>query len=63
MTEDIMASGEGTTRWQGRAQRVQAQRDDSLAQIDPPIPELPEDLPARVINIPRQIRSDRASHH
>ncbi|PYI04565.1 glutamyl-tRNA amidotransferase subunit A [Aspergillus sclerotiicarbonarius CBS 121057] len=40
--------------WQDLAQQFQADRDRSIAQVEPAIPVLPETLPSRVIDIPRQ---------
>ncbi|PWY94257.1 glutamyl-tRNA amidotransferase subunit A [Aspergillus sclerotioniger CBS 115572] len=40
--------------WQDLAQQVQAVRDRSIAQIELVVPVLPETLPIRVIDIPRQ---------
>ena len=40
--------------WQETALRVQKERDDSIARVEPSIPALPENLPSRVIDIPRQ---------
>lgn len=40
--------------WQETARKVQADRDRSIAQVKPPIPLLPSQLPSRVIDIPRQ---------
>ena len=40
--------------WQETARKVQKERDDSIALVEPSIPTLPESLPSRVIDIPRQ---------
>lgn len=42
-----------TRTWQGIALEVQATRDESIAQVKPPLPPLPESLPSRVIDLPR----------
>jgi hypothetical protein len=43
--------------WQEIAKGVQATRDKSIAQVEPPIPRLSEKLSSRVIDIPREILS------
>ncbi|PLB50856.1 glutamyl-tRNA amidotransferase subunit A [Aspergillus steynii IBT 23096] len=45
------------TSWQETAKGVQAVRDDSIAQVQPAVPELPQQLSSRVIDIPRQLLS------
>ena len=49
-----MTTEEERPSWQDLAQQVQADRDRSIAQVEPAIPVLPETLPSRVIDIPRQ---------
>ncbi|KAE8154674.1 amidase signature domain-containing protein [Aspergillus avenaceus] len=43
--------------WQDIAQGVQKTRDDSIARVEPALPALPEALPSRVIDVPRQVLS------
>ena len=45
--------------WQSIAQEAQQHRDDKLAQIQPPVPEVPSDLPANVIPLPEKLLSKR----
>ncbi|KAK5952726.1 hypothetical protein OHC33_006318 [Knufia fluminis] len=45
--------------WQEVAQRAQAYRDKSIAEINPPIPAVPEELPQNVTHLPKQLLTPR----
>ena len=45
--------------WQEIAQIAQEVRDKSIAQVQPPVPEVPEDLPLNVTSIPKQLLTAR----
>jgi hypothetical protein len=49
----------GRKSWQEIAQIAQDVRDKSIAQIQPPVPEVLEDLPLNVTNIPKQLLTSR----
>ncbi|KAL8662870.1 MAG: hypothetical protein Q9168_008190 [Polycauliona sp. 1 TL-2023] len=44
-----------TTRWQDIAATAQELRDASISRIDPPVPDVPQDLPKNVTGIPKQL--------
>ena len=45
--------------WQDIAKEAQNYRDESIAQVEPKLPELPDRLPECVVNIPAQILTPR----
>lgn len=45
--------------WQEIAQIAQEVRDKSIAQVQPTVPEVPEDLPLNVTSIPKQLLTPR----
>lgn len=45
--------------WQEIAQIAQEVRDKSIAQVQPPVPEVPEDLPLNVTSIPKNLLAPR----
>lgn len=44
--------------WQELAREVQEHRDTTLTQIEPPLPQLAQEIPLNVTSIPRKILSD-----
>ncbi|KAE8395864.1 amidase signature domain-containing protein [Aspergillus alliaceus] len=52
-----MATHEDKPTWQEISQQVQADRDNSIARVEPPVPALPETLPSRVLDVPRDLLS------
>ena len=50
-----MADTTSPKTWQKVAEEAQRLRDDSLAAISPPIPEVPSELPDNVAYIPRDL--------
>jgi amidase len=45
--------------WQEIAQQAQAARDQTVAAVQPPVPDVPSDLSLNVIDIPRQLLTAR----
>lgn len=45
--------------WQEIAQIAQEVRDKSIALVQPPVPEVPEDLPLNVTSIPKKLLTPR----
>lgn len=45
--------------WQETAKQMQDHRDATIAAIEPPLPELPADLPLNVTGIPRTVLTAR----
>jgi amidase len=45
--------------WQEVAANIQAYRDESIAGVQPPIPDVPVSLPRNVTGIPKQLLSPR----
>ncbi|KAF3399618.1 hypothetical protein DPV78_007112 [Talaromyces pinophilus] len=49
----------GRKSWQEIAQIAQDVRDESIAQVQPPVPGVPDDLPLNVTSIPKQLLTSR----
>jgi amidase len=49
----------GRKSWQEIAQIAQDVRDESIAQVQPPVPGVPDDLPLNVTSIPKQLLTPR----
>ena len=45
--------------WKKTASKVQDHRDQSLQNIEPPLPDLPSPLPKNVVAVPQQLLSPR----
>lgn len=48
-----------TRTWQEVAKEAQLHRDASIAKVNPPVPEVPADLPLDVTPLPRKLLSER----
>ncbi|KAK2761319.1 hypothetical protein FQN54_001841 [Arachnomyces sp. PD_36] len=48
-----------TRPWQDVAKEAQAHRDASIAKVNPPIPEVPAELPLDVTSLPRKLLTER----
>lgn len=44
--------------WQETAKFAQELRDRSIAEVQPPVPEVPSELPSNVIEVPRTLLSE-----
>ena len=53
-----MATPQPKRPWQDIAKEAQVHRDNSIAQVDPPVPSVPDDLPLDVTSLPRELLTD-----
>lgn len=56
-SSQLFPSKLGSDHWERKIRSVIQRRDASLAKLDPPLPELPRELPSNVTGIPAQLLS------